>query len=216
MWQKVKQAWMKKRLKDPAYDFLFMDAPENEYVCFDLETTNLDPRMAQILSIGAVRIRDHRVLSSQKFYLEVHAEGNFDEEAIKVHRIRKTDAKKGQCVQDAVKQLVEFIGSRPVVGYYLEFDVAVVNRYLRDMIGIGLPNRQIEVSAQYYDWQTRGNIDRYVDLSFENIRKTLDLPALAAHNAVHDALMAALCFVKLKHQTTSARRRVHEQDRIGI
>ncbi|WP_188663439.1 3'-5' exonuclease [Terasakiella brassicae] len=211
MWQRLKRAWMKKRLQDPSYGFLFEEEPENEYVCFDLETTNLDPRMAQILSIGAVRIRDHRVLSSQKFYLEVRAEGNFDEEAIKVHRIRKTDAKKGHCVQDAVKQLVEFIGSRPIVGYYLEFDVAVVNRYLKDMIGIGLPNRQIEVSAQYYDWQTRGDIDRYVDLSFENIRKTLDLPALPAHNAVHDALMTALCFVKLKHQTMSAWRRGHEK-----
>lgn len=211
MWHQMKRRWLKHRLKDPAYTFLFEEEPPEEYVCFDLETTNLDPRMAQILSIGAVRIRDHRVLTSQKLYLEVRAEGSFDEEAIKVHRIRKTDARRGVCVEEALRQLLAFIGSRPLVGYYLEFDVAVVNRYLRDMIGIRLPNRQIEVSAEYYDWKTRGSIDHYVDLSFEKIRTTLDLPALPAHNAAHDALMTALCFVKLKHQTMSAWRRGHEK-----
>lgn len=207
---KLKKAWLKKKLKDQKYEFLFGEEPADEYVCFDLETTSLDPNTAEILSIGAVIIRDHRVLASQKLYIEVKSEGRFCEEAIKVHRIRKTDAQKGQSVEEALDHLLEFIGTRPVVGYYLEFDMAVVNRYLKKMIGTTLPHRQIEVSAEYYDWKTRGSIDHFVDLRFEEIRKNLDLPALPAHNSFNDALMAAICFVKLQHQTASSWRREHE------
>jgi DNA polymerase-3 subunit epsilon len=50
-------------------------------------------------------------------------------------------------------QLMHFIGSRPLVGYYLEFDVAMVNRVLFPMLGMGLPQPKIEVSGLYYDYK---------------------------------------------------------------
>lgn len=212
MWHGMRKAWLKKRLKDPQYAFLFAPEPAEEFVSFDLETTSLDPDSAKILSIGAVRIRGHRVLASQKLYLPVRAEGSFDSEAIKVHRIRKRDAKTGVPIREAMDQLLRFMGSAPLVGYYLEFDVAVVNRYLKTWIGTTLPQRQIEISAQYYDWKTRGGIDHHVDLRFDTIRKVLDLPDLPAHNPVNDAIMAATCFVKLRHQTHSSWRRSQEEE----
>ncbi|ARE42370.1 DNA polymerase III epsilon subunit (plasmid) [Rhodovulum sp. P5] len=210
MLHRLRKAWLKRRLTAPDYLFLFDEAPPGEYVCFDLETTSLDPETAQILSIGAVRIRDHRVLASQRLSLRVRAEGDFDSEAIKVHRIRRLDAVRGMPVREALDQLLRFIGPAPLVGYYLEFDVAVVNRYLKGWIGTSLPQRQIEVSAEYYDWKTRGGVDQHVDLRFDSIRHTLDLPTLPAHDAINDAMMAAMCFVKLRHQTRSSWRREQE------
>ena len=56
-------------------------------------------------------------------------------------------------------------GGRPLVGYYLEFDMGMLNKYVRPLIGAPLPNRRIEVSSLYYDWRARqvppgGNIDQ--------------------------------------------------------
>ena len=51
--------------------------------------------------------------------------------------------------------LLDFIGSRPLVGYYLEFDVAMLNREIWPLLGVRLPQPKIEVSAMYYDYKNR-------------------------------------------------------------
>ena len=96
------------------------------------------------------------------------------------------------------------IGSRPLVGYYLEFDVAMIDRALKRCFGLTLPQQKIEVSAMYYDWRFRqlppyqqhDNAD--IDLRFATILQTLDLPMRDAHDALNDAVMAALAFIRLR------------------
>ena len=97
------------------------------------------------------------------------------------------------------RQVLRFIGSRPLVGYYLEFDVAVLNRHVRPKLGIPLPNRQIEVSALYYDTKARrAPPDSHIDLRFATIREELGLPERAEHDAFNDALLAAMMYVRLR------------------
>ncbi len=194
----------RRRLKDPAFGYLFEPDTTGELVCFDLETTSLDPKSAEILSIGAVKIRGERVLASQHLHLLVKPTHGIDRELIVAHRLRNVDVENGLAPEDAIRQLLAFIGARPLVGYCLEFDVAVVNRYLKKWLGIRLPNQQTEVSTLYYDWKTRGGIDRYIDLSFDVILRDLDLPELSKHDPVSDSLMAALIHTKLKYQTKAA------------
>ncbi|MCG8428387.1 MAG: 3'-5' exonuclease [Chromatiales bacterium] len=199
------QRWTdRKRLKDASFSYLFEEDNTGELVCFDLETTSLDPKSAEILSIGAVKIRNQRVLASQRLHLLVKPTQEINRDSIRAHQLRNVDVENGLEPEEALRQLLTFIGSRPLVGYYLEFDVAVVNRYLKRWLGIRLPHPQTEVSAQYYDWKTRGGIDRYVDLSFDRILQDLDLPELPKHNPVNDSLMAALVYTKLTYQTKPA------------
>lgn len=94
--------------------------------------------------------------------------------------------------------------SRPLVGYYLEFDVAMLNRALWPLLGMGLPQPAIEVSAMYYEhkfrqlppYQQHANAD--IDLRFATLMDDLGLPRREAHDALNDAVMAALAFVKLR------------------
>ena len=76
-------------------------------------------------------------------------------DSVRIHRLRERDLARGLAIEDALAQLLRFIGSRPLVGYYLEFDVAMIERVLRPWLGIGLPNERIEVSALYYDHRFR-------------------------------------------------------------
>ena len=55
------------RLKDKAFDFIFEEDTSGEYIVFDTETTGLNPKKDEILSIGAVKIRDNKILTSQTF-----------------------------------------------------------------------------------------------------------------------------------------------------
>ena len=100
-------------------------------------------------------------------------------------------------------RLLRFIGARPLVGYYLEFDVAMLERILLPMAGVPLPQERIEVSALYHDFkfrQLRGHEqDRNIDLRFDTLMHDLGLPRRDAHDALNDAVMAGLAFVKLRH-----------------
>lgn len=203
-WERLKKAWLLYHLADERYRFMFEPAPADEWVCLDCETTGLDRRRDEILSIGAVRIQGSRVLTSQRLELLVRPEKRaVSAAAVKVHRLREQDVAQGMAPEAALGQLMRFIGSRALVGYYLEFDVAMLNRVVWPMLGLRLPQPKIEVSALYYEWKNRqlpaherGN--RNIDLRFATMMAELALPSYEAHDAMNDAVMTALAFVKLR------------------
>jgi DNA polymerase III subunit epsilon len=198
-----RRAWAQKRLRDPAYEFLFGQEHPTEVVVFDTETTGLDRKRSDIISLGAIRISGNRLLLSQRLELVVRPSRAIEHAAVAVHGLRPMDVADGLPAREAVGRFLHFIGTRPLVGYYLEFDIAMVNRVMRPWLGVGLPNRAIEVSALYYDRVMRERSTRdalytgTVDLSFARILADLDLPVLPAHDAVNDALMAGLAYLKL-------------------
>ena len=109
------------------------------------------------------------------------------------------DVANGLEPQVAIQQFLDFVGNRPLVGYYLEFDVAMLNRLVRPFLGIPLPQRQIEVSGMYYDYKYAQQVGSNVDLHFHTMMKHLNLPEREEHDAFNDALMAAMMFIKLRH-----------------
>jgi len=190
-------AWARRQLTDPRYLSLFDEHPD-EFVSFDCETTNLNVKYAEILSIGAVKIRHNQILTSESFYVLVKPEGIMEAANVKIHGLRPRDVSNGIPAADAIYQLLDFIGGRPLVGYYLEYDIRLVNKFLKPLIGIGLPNRAIEVSGLYYDQEIKTKTDGYVDLSMAAIFEKLQLPDLPRHDALNDAINVALMYLMLQ------------------
>jgi DNA polymerase III subunit epsilon len=198
MWLAVKRRVHRFRLRDPAFRFLFDEPPADERVAIDCETTGLNPRRDDIVSVAAVHIRGSRILASSRFEAMVKPQVRMKAEAIKVHRLREGDVAGGRTMEEVLPELMRFIGSRPLVGYYLEFDVAMINKHARRMLGIELPNRRIEVSGLYYE-RKYGDAPPgvQVDLRFAAILADLGLPVLDQHDAFSDALMTAMMYVAL-------------------
>ncbi|WP_256441065.1 3'-5' exonuclease [Ideonella alba] len=201
-WLKLKREWMLYHLGDQRFRFLYDEPPPDEWVSVDCETTGLNPNKDEIISIGAVRIVGNRVMTSEKLQLLVKPSKAVSAEAIKVHGLREQDVAGGLDIDEAMHRLLRFIGPRPLVGYYLEFDAALINRALFPMLGVRLPQPQVEISALYYDWKQR-TLPPYqhgasIDLRLATMMADLDLPTRHAHDAVNDAIMAALAFLKLK------------------
>jgi DNA polymerase-3 subunit epsilon len=197
------KSWNKSRLKDLKYMSLFEPYEGDEYVCFDCETTGLNPKIDDIISIGAVIIKGNTILSSKKFERFVKPKTKLDANSIKIHQIRKVDLEDAEDIETVIEDFLSFIGNRPLVGYYLEFDVAMINKYVKPKLGITLPNKQYEVSAIYYD-KVIGTIPQHnIDLRFDTIMKKLNLPILGAHDATNDAIMTAMIFIKLTMKKTN-------------
>jgi DNA polymerase-3 subunit epsilon len=198
----LRRKWLLYHLADPRFAFMYDAPPEGEWVTLDCETTGLDVRRDRIISIAAVRIAGNRLLTSQRLELLVRPERSLTAENVRVHRLREQDVAGGIEVAQAMRLLMDFIGSRPLVGYYLEFDVAMLNREIWPLLGVGLPQPKIEVAAMYYDYRNRqlpvhlrgGTID----LRFAAMMDDLALPLRPAHDALDDAIMAGLAFLKLR------------------
>lgn len=75
----------------------------------------------------------------------------------------------------------------------------MINKYIKPKLGITLPNKQIEVSALYYDKKIGKIPQGNIDLRFDSIMKELKLPRLSKHDAINDALMTSMIYLKLKN-----------------
>lgn len=200
MFRNIKNYFNKKNLNDEKYSFLFDKPLADEYICFDCETTGLNPEIDDIVSIGAVLIKDNIIVSSKRFVRYVKPKScNLSENSIKVHHIRECDLKDALDIEDVVLEFLDFIGNRTLVGYFLDFDIRMVNKYLKPKIGINLPNKTIEVSAVYHDFKIELIPQGFIDLRFNTILEELDIPSFGVHDSFNDALMTAMIFLKLKN-----------------
>jgi DNA polymerase III subunit epsilon len=203
----LKRRVWKHLLRDPAYRFLFDPPPPGEAVSIDCETTGLNTRKDDIVAVAAVRIRGNRILTSERFEAIVKPRIRLNPDAIKIHRLREQDVADARPMEEVLPELLRFIGSRPLVGFYLEFDVAMLNRHVRRLLNIGLPNAQIEVSGTYYE-RKYGDAPpgTEVDLRFASILNDLGIPALEQHDASSDALMTAMMYLTLQDLKARDRR----------
>ena len=178
---------------------MFKQGPADEVVAIDCETTGLNVRTDDVITIAAIKIRGNRILTSEHFEAVVRPDAGMQAEAIKVHLLRQADVAHGSMIWKVLPELLHFIGGRPLVGYYVDFDIAMLDKYVLRFIGIELPNPRIEVSKLYYERKySDASPDTAIDLSFATILKDLDIPPLAQHDAFNDALMTAMMYVTLR------------------
>jgi DNA polymerase-3 subunit epsilon len=201
--ERLRLGWLLYHLTEPEFAFMYEPAPPDEWVAIDCETTGLNVRRDRIVSIGAVRIVGNRLMTSERLELIVRPDRALGADSVRVHLLRESDVAHGLEPEQAMRTLLRFIGSRPLVGYYLEFVVAMLNREIWRLLGVRLPQRKIEVSAMFYEYRNRmlpplerGNTP--IDLRFATLMRELDLPPREAHDALNDAVMAGLAFVKLR------------------
>jgi DNA polymerase-3 subunit epsilon len=198
MFETLKQKWNRKHLTDERFAFLFEDIHEDEVVVFDCETTGLNPKVDEIISIGAVKVKGNKILTDQAIHIYIKQENEINHKSITIHQIRNCDLEDAIPLNEAIEKFLYYIGNRMLVGYYLEFDVAMINKYIKPMFGITLPNKKEEVSAIYYDKKIAVIPQGNIDLRFNMILEDLALPKLQAHDALNDAVMTAMMYLKLK------------------
>jgi DNA polymerase-3 subunit epsilon len=197
LWQKWRRQRRMRRLKEPYKTLLSRD--DGVLVSVDCETTSLKVKEAEILSIAAVCIDGNTLRARDAFYTLVKPQQTApDQQNVAIHRLLPCETSEGLPLKEALQKFLWFIGGRTLLGYYLEYDLAVLNKYLRPMLGAALPNHEIEVSGHYYDWRFASYPGAHINLRWETMIKNLDLPVLPRHDAMNDALTAAMMYMTLQ------------------
>ncbi|MGY3887024.1 3'-5' exonuclease [Aeromonas aquatica] len=198
-WHHWRRRWYGRAFRHGDFAPLFEASPADEWVALDLETTSLDPGRAEIVAIGAVRIQGNRLLTGEALSLQVLPPASLSEQSVVIHGLRHQDLQQGMTLEAALRQLLAFIGPRELVGYHIAYDLRILNLACQRLWGLHLPQRGIEVSRLYHDRLYRRYPDAVIDLHLAAISHHLGLPALPPHDALSDAITAALIFLRLHH-----------------
>ncbi|MGJ7456486.1 3'-5' exonuclease [Halomonas sp. RA08-2] len=202
----LRRAADRRRNANGDYAWLFHPYTGDEMVVIDTETTGLDSRSAELVSIAAVKVRGDRVLTSESLDLRLARPASLSGESIRIHGLRGIDLEGGLPVQDALERLIDFVGNRPLLGWHLGYDLAILNRELRPRFGFDLPNATIDVAQSYLRRLRRRHPEVESAPRFEKVAELLDVPLMGRHTALGNAVTTALIFLRLEHQVSSVGR----------
>ena len=138
---------------------------DGEMVVFDLETTGLSNRTCKIIEIGAVKIKDGRVVD--EFDIFVDPECEISEEITKLTSITNDMVKGAPKEREAIEKFLEFAGDKLLIAHNANFDIGFVrvacerhgipfeNAYL-DTVGLSkyvnpeLTKHKLNIIAEHY------------------------------------------------------------------
>jgi polyribonucleotide nucleotidyltransferase len=100
-------------------DFVAAVDAKREFAVLDVETTGTDPKMADLLEIGVVKVKGGKISDRWSTFVKPSQPilGK------QMHGITDKDVAKAPSAADAAKQAVDFIGDALVVGHNVIFDL---------------------------------------------------------------------------------------------
>ncbi|RKF14473.1 3'-5' exonuclease [Alginatibacterium sediminis] len=185
-------------MRDSKYSHLLEPSGDRDKIALDFETTSLDTKKAEILTIGAVRIRGNTITYSERLELTIEAPKSLNASSIEIHQLRAQDLADGIPIQEALLELLAFIGSRTIIGYNIRYDLRILNRYTQDLFGYAFLNPVLDVGQLYAHKLHVPYVGMVVNQDLQNICNKLQIPLKGRHSAMDDALTAALIYLRLE------------------
>lgn len=100
--------------------------PIQSYVSLDLETTGLNPKEDSIIEIGAIKVINGEVTDKYKTF--VIPAKKLSERVEELTGIKEADLETGIPLQQAVAEILEFVGELPLLGHSILFDYSFLKR----------------------------------------------------------------------------------------
>ncbi|MCA9731219.1 hypothetical protein KC799_03765 [candidate division KSB1 bacterium] len=162
------------------------------YTVFDTETTGLDPSGGdEIISIGAVRIVNGRLLATETFDQLIDPGRTMTAESVKVHGITQ-DMLTGQPVaKDVLPRFFKFAKETILVAHNAAFDLKFLQMKEKES-GVVFENPVLDtllLSSIIHKNQKQHNLDA--------LCQRFDVKNIGRHSALGDALATAEVFLKI-------------------
>lgn len=176
-----------------------------DYCAIDLETTGLDLKKDEIISIGVIQIQNARINTEENFYREVRPTQMPSPSSIVIHGIRGVDLESAAPIAAVLPELADKLRGRVVVAHA----AWVENAFLKDHLepfNIDISKKVIDTAALARSCGAV-DIDNESEPSLEYLARKLNLPVYSPHHALGDALTTAIIFLALA--TEIERRRLN-------
>lgn len=164
-----------------------------EYVAFDLETTGLSEEHDEIIEVGAVKIRNHKIVGKYNQIINPHKA--LSHQIMELTGIGQELVDRGREKEDVLKEFFGFCDGYPLLGHNVMFDY----RFMKTgMNAFGMPFEKNgadtfmiakKLLKQEIKSKSLGSLCEYYHYTNQ-----------AAHRAYHDALATAVIYEKMKMQ----------------
>ncbi len=158
------------------------------FVVFDTETTGLDLKKDEALSIGAVKIENLRIDLSKNFYALLKPTREYNE-SIKVHGITPEDLRSARERKEICMEFLEYARGCILAGYFLQIDISMLKKLIKEECGFSLKAYALDLLDLV---EHKGKVP-----TLEELLKIFKLPISTQHNALEDAYMTALLLLRL-------------------
>lgn len=177
---------------------------EYDFVVVDTELTGLDRKNDEIVSIGAVGIKNLQIDLSCVFHQYVKPKKLAPTEATLIHRITPDQLRIAPDIEEVLPEFIDFIGNSLLVGHHVGLDMSFLNRACQTHLGGTINNPGVDTMRLARGYK-RVLLGYYHDMSavasnsyrLEDLGREFHLPAFEAHDALEDALQTAYLFLFL-------------------
>jgi DNA polymerase-3 subunit epsilon len=177
---------------DSAKGLLGQRLAELSYTVFDTETTGVEPSAGdKIISIGAVRIVNGRLLKQEVFEQLVDPKRSVPRDSIRIHGILPKDLEGQPTLREVLPAFHRFCEETVLVGHNAAFDMRFLElaeaetgvRFAQPVLDTLLLSAVVHRNQQ--------------DHSLEAIAERLGVAVVGRHTALGDALVTSEIFLKL-------------------
>lgn len=162
------------------------------YVVVDVESSGLNMKKDRLISIGAVALVDGRMDFNDAFQIVLRQDQASTHANILIHGIGGSAQTEGVDPVEALLAFLGYIGKSPLVAYHAFFDQSMIDKAMREYLGVGFGQTWIDLAwvlpalfGQYdgFSGQTPVALDDWLRIfAIDNIQR---------HNAVSDAYATA-------------------------
>lgn len=198
----------------PLKDYLSIPFPDPKaalnntpILALDFETTGLNAKTDQILSVGHIAIDSFEILLASAYHQIICTQGNLKEEGVVIHQITDDIKSQGQGVEEVIEKLLQAMAGKVVLVHFAQIERNFLQYTCKKLYGMApvfpiidtlvLARKRLDQRTALYSPN---------DLRLFNLREKHKLPRYKAHNALSDALATAELFlaeIELKHSKKS-------------
>ncbi|RXJ04201.1 3'-5' exonuclease [Anaerobacillus alkaliphilus] len=173
-------------------DVLELPFAKLNLVVFDIETTGFYPHKGdQILSIGAVKIREGRVIEEEFFYSLVYSEIGPSEEITALTGITKKDLELAPSMSKVLTDFFQYVKSDPLIAHHANHERNFMQHVTWSVLKTRFEHRVIDTSfltkivEPMTSMVTLDEWCHYLGITIEH-----------RHHALHDAIATAKLWVE--------------------
>ncbi|QGU04433.1 exonuclease domain-containing protein [Corynebacterium comes] len=168
----------------------------------DVETTGMDPKKHQLVSIGWVPVNGASIdLAGAGYVILRGTEGFSVGPSATIHQLTDDEIAAGIDHADAVEQLLRALAGRVMLGHFVAMEEGFLSLACQEIFNAPLKVPTVDTFAiERRHMERMGTYPRGEDLRLARVRQRYGLPDYHNHNALTDALACAEQY--LAHRAT--------------
>ncbi|MES9846281.1 MAG: exonuclease domain-containing protein [Candidatus Sedimenticola sp. PURPLELP] len=177
----------------PALD---ADWKQVDYLALDFETTGLDQKRDDILSVGYTTIRGQSLFLDDATHILTKPTRTIPEESAVVHGILDDEASSAQKLEQVLPVLLNALAGKAMLAHHAAIEYNFLNNACRRIYGYPFIGPVVDTLAlEVRQFRSRDKSIKQGDLRLANARDRYGLPRYPAHNALTDAIAAGELFL---------------------